>query len=113
MNDSHDGTRPQTESRDTIRGKIREFLLSAFYVPDTSRLCDDASLLEAGVVDSTGVLEVLGFLAREFEIRVEDSEITPENLDSIDRLAGFVSQKLKEGRSELKAPASSTDAPKS
>ena len=76
-----------------IRAVVRAFILDRFYVPDPGRLADNASLLETGVVDSTGVLEVIGFLEGEFGIRVENDEIIPEHLDSVDRLARFVQHK--------------------
>ena len=77
-----------------IRAVVRAFILDRFYVPDPGRLADEASLLETGVVDSTGVLEVIGFLEGEFGIRVENDEIIPEHLDSVERLARFVRHKL-------------------
>jgi acyl carrier protein len=77
-----------------IRAVVRAFILDRFYVPDPGRLADDASLLDAGVVDSTGVQEVIGFLEGEFGIRVENDEIIPEHLDSVDRLTRFVRHKV-------------------
>jgi acyl carrier protein len=73
--------------------KIRQFVCSNFYVPDPEGLADDASLLDAGIVDSTGVLEVITFLESEFGITVDDAEMVPENLDSIDHLVAFVGRK--------------------
>jgi acyl carrier protein len=78
---------------DSIRAAVRGFILDRFYVPNPDKLADDVSLLETGVVDSTGVLEVIGFLEEEYQIRVENSEILPENLDSVERLARFVLRK--------------------
>ncbi len=77
-----------------IRSTIRAFILDRFYVPQPERLADADSLLETGVVDSTGVLEIIGFLEEHYGIQVENAEILPENLDSVDRLTGFVSRKL-------------------
>jgi acyl carrier protein len=51
------------------------------------------SLLEKGVMDSTGVLELISFLEREFEITLDDAEMVPENLDSVDRVVAFVERK--------------------
>jgi len=72
---------------------VREFVLSNFYVPDTTVLSDEASLLDHGVIDSTGVLEVIAFIERRFEIRVDDEEILPENLDSVARISAYVQRK--------------------
>ena len=72
---------------------VREFVLSNFYVPDTTVLSDEASLLDHGVIDTTGVLEVIAFIERRFEIRVDDEEILPENLDSVARISAYVQRK--------------------
>ena len=76
-----------------IKQQIRDFVTSNFYVPDADALTDDASLLDAGIIDSTGVLEVIGFIEDTYEIEVEDEEMVPENLDSIDAIAAFVARK--------------------
>jgi acyl carrier protein len=75
--------------------RIRQFVLSNFYVADAAALSDDHSLLDQGIVDSTGVLEVIEFLEAEFAIQVRDEEMLPENLDSIARIAAYVDRKLK------------------
>jgi len=79
--------------------QIRDFVTSNFYVPDGDTLADDASLLDAGIIDSTGVLEVIGFIEETFEVEVEDEEMLPENLDSIAAIAGFVAKKTGQDRS--------------
>ena len=76
-----------------LEHRIREYVIGNFYV-DGAALADEDSLLERGVIDSTGVMEVIQFVEREFGVRVADAEILPENLDSIARIAGFVSRKL-------------------
>ena len=81
-----------------VSERVRQFITSNFYVADPAALSDEDSLLEAGIIDSTGVLELLGFLEREFGITMSDDEILPENLDSIARLASFVGKKLGDGR---------------
>ncbi|MCL2725051.1 MAG: acyl carrier protein [Polyangiaceae bacterium] len=75
---------------------IRAFIASNFYVPDAQALGDDTSLLDQGIVDSTGVLEVTAFLESEFGIKVADDEIVPENLDTIANIVAFVRCKTKE-----------------
>ncbi|MGZ6141941.1 MAG: acyl carrier protein [Myxococcales bacterium] len=77
-----------------IPGKVRGFISSNFYVPEGFRLEDRTSLFEVGIIDSTGVLEVIQFVEREFGVQVEDWEVHPDNLDSIDRITSFVSRKL-------------------
>ncbi len=81
------------EPLETYRAQIREFLLSNFYVSDANALKADASLLDQGVIDSTGVLEVIGFIEETFGITVEDVELLPENLDSIEGIAQYIIRK--------------------
>lgn len=76
-----------------IPERIRQFIGTNFYVPDPAALKDDSSFLDLGVIDSTGVLEVVAFLESEFSITVEDMEIVPENFDSIANLTRFIESK--------------------
>ncbi len=76
-----------------IKEQVRAFVTSNFYVADPSTLEDEASLLDRGIIDSTGVLEVIFFIEDKFGIKVEDSEMLPDNLDSIDRIANFIARK--------------------
>lgn len=78
------------EPLETYRRQVRDFLLSNFYIAEANSLEVDASLLDQGIIDSTGVLEVIGFIEETFGITVEDSELLPENLDSIEGIAGFI-----------------------
>lgn len=79
---------------DELVGKIREFIVSNFLFGDTSRMPDDGqSLLESGVVDSTGVLELVEFLEQDLGVKVADHETVPANLDTIENLAHFVVRK--------------------
>jgi len=73
--------------------KIRTFIVSNFFIPDPAALNDDASLLESGVVDSTGVLELIAFLEDTFAISVDDAEMSPENLGSITRINAYLAGK--------------------
>ena len=78
----------------SIRTILRKFVLEELLSGDSSSMvADDASFIESSIIDSTGVLEVVSFLEETFGIRVEDREMLPENLDSIDNLAGFVTRK--------------------
>ncbi len=76
------------------REKIREFIFTNFYVAPDLTLGDETSLLESGIIDSTGVLEVISFLEEQFGLEVEDREMVPENLDSIDSISAYVARKL-------------------
>ena len=79
-----------------IKDKIRQFLTTNFYVANAAALSDSQSLLDAGIVDSTGVLEIIAFLETEFGIEVSNNEMVPENLDAVDNIVGYVARKLGE-----------------
>jgi acyl carrier protein len=76
-----------------VQERVRQFIIQNFYVSDPSELTDDASLIGGGWVDSTGMLEVMSFIETEFGVRIADSEMVPENLDSVSKIAGFVAKK--------------------
>ncbi len=76
-----------------IKDRVHAFVLSNFYVPDASALTESTPLLASGIVDSTGVLEVVAFLEDQFDIKVEDDEMLPENLDSVAQIAAYVKKK--------------------
>jgi acyl carrier protein len=74
--------------------EIRGFLADIFFLgEDPASLPADKSLITAGIIDSTGVLELVGFLEEQYEIRIEDDELLPENLDTVENIVQFVSRK--------------------
>ncbi len=77
----------------SVRERVRKFVVDTFYVSDPKSLSDDDSLIVEGIVDSTGMLEVIGFLEKEFGISVADAETTPDNFETIGRITGFVERK--------------------
>jgi acyl carrier protein len=82
----------------TIERDIREFLAQNFPLADEGDgLGGDDSLIEAGVIDSTGVLELIEYLESNYDIQIADEEVLPDNLDSISRIGRFVSSKLNGG----------------
>ncbi len=74
--------------------KIREFIVENFLFGNANGLADDTSFLEEGIIDSTGVLELVTFLEETFEIQVDDEELIPENLDSIGNVTAYLERKL-------------------
>ncbi|RAI44310.1 acyl carrier protein [Rhodoplanes roseus] len=77
------------------RDQIRTFINDNFlFREDRESIADGDSLLDAGLIDSTGILELVAFLETEFGLVVDDADIVPENLDSIDRIAAYVDSKL-------------------
>jgi len=76
------------------RQKIRDYILRNYlFSDDQSALDDEVSLMETGLIDSTGVLEIIMFLEDEFGVGVQDEEMVPENLDSVSRIVEFVDRK--------------------
>ncbi len=73
--------------------KIRLFIVEKFLFGDGKELSDSTPLLENHIVDSTGILEIVSFLEGNFKIRVEDDELTPENFNSIKRIAEYLNRK--------------------
>jgi len=74
---------------------VRRFLVENFPLgKDAAELSSTDSLLDAGVIDSTGVLELVGFLEDHFTISISDEELLPENLDSVDTIVRFLQRKL-------------------
>ena len=76
-----------------IRGFVDENFL---FGQSDDQLANDDSFLENGIIDSTGVMELVMFLENRFSIQVDDDELVPTNLDSINRLVAFVESKLKQ-----------------
>jgi acyl carrier protein len=74
--------------------QIKEFILRNFlFTDDMNAVANNASLIAEGVVDSTGILEVIMFLEESFSIKVRDEEMTPDNFESIDAITAFVEKK--------------------
>lgn len=84
-----------THSAESIRQQLRRYVLENFlFTDDGGALDDDASFLQKGIVDSTGIMEVILFVEEEYRVSVRDDEMVPDNLDSIDNLVTFVQKKL-------------------
>lgn len=75
----------------TVEEQIRQYIANSFLFSDNScELAEDTSFLEEGIVDSTGVLELVMFVEETFNVTVEDEEIVPENFDSVGQLAAYI-----------------------
>ena len=78
-----------------VRELVRGYIVENFLFGDESPLTGDGiSLLDEGIIDSVGVMELVAFLEQDFDISVEDDELVPGNLDSVSNLVGFVGRKL-------------------
>jgi len=77
------------------KGKIKTFIVENFLFGSEDGLKDETSFLEEGIIDSTGILELVTFLEEEFSITIEDEELVPENLDSINNVTAFLERKIE------------------
>jgi acyl carrier protein len=81
---------------DLVRDKVRDFILQNYlFTTDTSALGLDDSLLEKGVVDSSGMMEIIFFIEEKLGVAMRDDEMTPDNLDSVNKITKFVQGKLR------------------
>ena len=74
--------------------KVREFVVENFLFGDGESLKNDTSFMEEGIIDSTGILELVFFLEETFSLSVEDDELVPDNMDSLQNIARFIDHKL-------------------
>lgn len=78
----------------STEARIRSYILENFLFTDVAdAFADNDSFLERGIIDSTGVLELIFFVEEQFNIKVADKEMVPENFDSVDNIARFVQRK--------------------
>jgi acyl carrier protein len=77
-----------------MKEKIRAFIVENFLFGNDQKLADDSSFLDGGIIDSTGILELVSFIEEEFNIKVADDELVPENLDSINNVVAYLERKI-------------------
>ncbi len=80
--------------KQVVSEKVEQFISEQFIFDQDKKITRDDSLLETGTIDSTGILELVLFLEEAFSIKVDDEDLIPDNLDSINRIANFVDGKL-------------------
>ena len=73
---------------------LREFVIENFLFGDGSNLMEDTSFLEGGIIDSTGILELITFLEEKYGIQIENDELVPENMDSLKKVSIFLERKM-------------------
>ena len=76
-----------------ILDKVRAFIVDTFLFGDDNGLQGDTSFIEGGVIDSTGVMELVAFIEQAFSVTITDEELVPENLDSLAKVTAFVGRK--------------------
>jgi len=78
----------------TIEETIKIFVTSHFILEESPTPIDnDQSFLESGIIDSTGMLELVSFIEEQYGIKIEDEELVPDNLDSVNNVVRFVNKK--------------------
>ncbi|MDD2583256.1 MAG: acyl carrier protein [Desulfuromonadaceae bacterium] len=75
---------------DAIKKAIRAYIIDNFMFGDDRGLDDSMSFLENGIIDSTGILEMVTFLEEKFSIKISDEDLLPENLESVEKMGMFV-----------------------
>ena len=80
-----------------INHQIKTFIVDNFLFGDESGLNEDTSFIEKGIIDSTGILELIEFIDGKFQIVVTDEELLPENLDSVNKISKFIESKMTQG----------------
>ncbi len=78
-----------------IQEKLRAFIIDNFLFGNADGLENNSSFLDEGIIDSTGVLELVDFLEEQFSVTVGDDELIPENLDSVDNIVAYLGRKSK------------------
>ena len=82
---------------DLLRDQVRNFILRNYlFTTDPTVLGLDDSLLNRGIVDSTGMLEIISFIEQKLGVKVQDDELTPDNLDGVNRIVGYVESKRRQ-----------------
>ena len=90
----------------SVGTRVRDYIRENFLFGSDVKIDDHDSLLERGVIDSTGAMELVSFLETEFRVEVSDHDLVPENLDSVAAIASFVARK----RAQQETPAVSATA---
>ena len=86
----------QTIDPTDAKRHLRAFITANFYIPDGQVLDEVTSFLDSGIIDSTGVLELVTFVESEYGLTITDDELVPANFDSIAALAAFIQRKRKQ-----------------
>jgi acyl carrier protein len=76
-----------------IRERIKKFIVDSFLYGNEDGLGNNISLTQSGIIDSTGILELISFLEKEFNLTFQDDELVPQNLDSIELISEFIVRK--------------------
>ena len=81
----------------SLQEEIRAFIVDTFLFGEDGGLSEESSFLEEGIVDSTGIMQLVAYLQEQYQIIIEDEELIPGNLDSIKKVMAFVGEKRRGG----------------
>ena len=81
------------QNAEQTKEQVRQFIVTNFLFGDGGRLQETTSFLQSGIIDSTGILELITYLEETYGIKIQDDELVPENLDSVVNVAAFVARK--------------------
>jgi acyl carrier protein len=80
----------------TVEETIKNFVTSSFILEDNpAPLDNDRSFLDSGIIDSTGILELVSFIEEQYGLKIEDEDLIPDNLDSVNKVVKFINRKLE------------------
>lgn len=77
-----------------IRQAVRQFVVDNFLFGQDGDLEDGTSFMDQGIIDSTGILELVAFVEKTWDVKVEDEDLVPDNMDSLDNICAFIQSKL-------------------
>lgn len=77
---------------------VKKFVIENFLFGDGEDLQENTSFLDEGIIDSTGILELIFFLEETYSIKIEDDELVPENLDSLNNISKFLEKKIQSAK---------------
>jgi acyl carrier protein len=95
-----------------VREQVRDFVCTNFLFNTVAPISDDSSLMEQGIIDETGVLELVMFVEEAYGVQVDEADLIPENFDSIDRISSYIAHHLasQEAPSDEEGSAGDDDA---
>lgn len=76
-----------------VKNQVRAFIVENFMFGDEGGLEDNTSFFEEGIIDSMGIMELVDFIEKTFDIKIEDDELIPENLDNLNKIGEFLERK--------------------
>lgn len=81
-----------------VKNKLTQFIFEKFPMTRKKNIGEDSALLEGGLIDSIGILEIVTFIEQEFSVKASDEDLTPENFGSIARIAALIESKASDAK---------------